>query len=148
MEEALSADVGRWVIHTMSNPQWPNRHLCYTSGPKGTKLSSSTGHIKYNPSVWNFLQAGPLTVCRSGAPIWSWLFPVYSWSALSGGSGRLEVSLLVSVASISFNFFISICQKMQGQFLRIFLNMFIDNWNIKHSYVPFCLVLPSQRHKK
>lgn len=88
MEEAPSADVGRWV--KIQNEQ---KNLLW-------KLPSSTGHIEFkpNPSVWNNLQAGPRTVCRSGAPSWSWLFPVLSWSALSGGCGRLEASSLVSVS--------------------------------------------------
>lgn len=45
--------------------------------------------------LWNLLQAGPRTVCRTGTPTWSWPSPVSSWSALSGGSGRWEASLQV-----------------------------------------------------
>lgn len=74
-----------WIFNTQSASVFSN-------------LLSSTGHSQWDSLyVWNCKQAGPLTVCRNGEPTWSWLFPVSSWSALNGGSGKLAVSLLVSV---------------------------------------------------
>lgn len=79
------------------------------------KLVSSTVYSEPNPNLTitcENLQAGPLTACKSGAPTWSWLFPVLSWSALSGGSGRSVVSLLVSVFLLGLNthiYFFSCC---------------------------------------